>query len=91
MDEWAFILIVAPLHRIGGLSHRGDTLAQAILTVNVAMTSSGERSEVGQSLQVGLKGPRFCSRSFNVMNATCPRTAGSTRDDRTDRVEPASR
>jgi len=22
-----------PLHRIGGLSHRGDTLAQAILTV----------------------------------------------------------
>ena len=33
MDEWAFILIVAPLHRIGGLSHRGDTPAQAILTV----------------------------------------------------------
>ena len=23
----------SPLHRIGGLSHRGDTLAQAILTV----------------------------------------------------------
>ena len=33
MDEWAFVLIVALCIAIGGLSHRGDTLAQAILTV----------------------------------------------------------
>ena len=33
MDEWAFVLIVALCIAIGGLSHRGDTLAQALLTV----------------------------------------------------------
>ena len=31
----------SPLHRIGGLSHRGDTLAQAILTVAPSLSIGG--------------------------------------------------